>query len=119
MPDIPSLDSYPYLDQLLSGYLFSDYTIYGPDLADAVAAYASDGGWLDIVAARADIRRFLAVHRDDLEAELARRFPDHAQVPGQSASDYLDWLDRTLASHQAVWITVRQDGPGAGSAVPG
>ena len=100
MPSGPSsyLESYPYLEQIFGAYLNSDYTIHGPELEDAVAAYARDEHWLDVVAARADIRRFLALHRDDLDAELVRRFPDHARDAKTSALDFLNWLDATLAS---------------------
>ena len=94
----PHLDSYPYLEHLLGAYLNSDYTIYGPELKDAVAAYARDEDWLDAAAARADIRRFLAFHHNDLDAELVRRFPDHARDAKTGALDFLNWLDATLAS---------------------
>jgi hypothetical protein len=99
---IPILECYPYLDQLLGAYLNSDYTIHGPDLADAVAAYAADEGWLDVVAARADIRRFVGFYGNDVAGELNRRFADHAQDPDQSAADFLRWLDTELAGHQAA-----------------
>ena|ERR1700710_1117961 len=102
MTIIPALHQYPYLDQLFGAYLFSDYTIYGPELADAVAAYAKEQGWLDVVAARADIRRFIAVYGTDLDAELTRQFPDHAQDPNHSAAAFLQWLDNELATHQAA-----------------
>ncbi|HVZ09623.1 contact-dependent growth inhibition system immunity protein [Rhodopila sp.] len=100
-PSIPILHEYPYLSQLCDAYLFSDYTIYGPEPADAVTAYARDEGWLDIVAARADIRRFMAFYRDSLDQELARRYPDLARLPDQSAADFLTWLDAQLLHHQA------------------
>jgi hypothetical protein len=57
---------------------------------------------LDVVATRADIRRFMAVYGADPDAELTRRFPDHAQEPDQSAADFLQWLDDELARHQAT-----------------
>jgi hypothetical protein len=99
--DNPALHQCPYLEQLLLAYLNSDYTINGPERSDAVAAYARDEGWLDVVAARADIRRFGAIHGNDLDAELDRRCRDRAQGPDEDAAAFLRWLDETLATRQA------------------
>ena len=66
------IECFPYMSQLLGGYLHQDFDINGPELSDSVAAYAADGGWPEVVAARADISRFSAYNRDDLDAALER-----------------------------------------------
>ena len=93
---------FPYLSQLLGAYLHQDFDINGPELSDSVAAYATDGGWLDVMAARADISRFIDYHRDDLDAALEMLDSGHSREPGSTAAEFLRWLDETLATLQAA-----------------
>ena len=93
------LSSFPYLGLLL-GYLDCDFDIHGPELSDAVAAYATECGWLYVVAARADIDRFVWTNGESLDAALTKFSPNHSQDPNDSAADFLGWLDTVLAKLQ-------------------
>ena len=93
------LYTFPYLGLLL-GYMDCDFDIDGPELSDAVAAYATDCGWLYVVAARADIDRFVSMNGEDLDAALTKFSPHHSQDPDDSAADFLRWLDGVLAKLQ-------------------
>jgi hypothetical protein len=90
------------LYQFLGGYLNSDYCIWAPTLDGVVEAFLSEEGASEAAAGvRADIARFRAAHADDLDAQLWHCFSDHAQEPGQSADEFLTWLDRAMSAGSA------------------
>lgn len=87
----------PNLGQLLGAYLNQDFTIYGPNLEDAVDAFIDDSTAGEIVAARSEIARFLALKANDLDANLERLGNGYAYDLDMTAHEYLLRLDGLLA----------------------
>jgi hypothetical protein len=86
------------LSQLLGAYLNQDYTIYGPNLEDAVHAYIDDSPPDLVNETRAEIAKFLALKTNDLDETLERLSHDgHSREPGMGAREYLLWIDGLLA----------------------
>jgi hypothetical protein len=90
-------EAYPDLAHLLGAYLHQDFSLLGPTLADAVAAFARDEEPTVVAAARHDIARFARAHAHGCEAALRRLEPGLARPPGMPAGELLAWLDAQLA----------------------
>ena len=97
-------ETYPDLAHLLGAYLHRDFSLFGPTLADAVAAFARDEPAAAVTAARRDIARFARAHTLDCEAALHRLEPDLSRPPGMTASEFLNWLDAQLSGAQPPGI---------------
>lgn len=89
-------ETYPDLAHLLGAYLHQDFSLFGPTLADAVAAFARDEPTTAVAAARRDIARFARAHVRDCEAALHRLEPGLARPAGMTAPEFLRWLDAQL-----------------------
>ncbi len=93
-------EAYPDLAHLLGAYLHQDFSLFGPTLADAVAAFARDEPTTAVAAARRDIARFARAHLRDCEAALHRLEPGLARPAGMTAPEFLRWLDARLVGTQ-------------------
>jgi hypothetical protein len=89
--------TYPDLAYLLGAYLHQDFSLFGPTLADAVAAFAHDEGPAAVAAARRDIAQFARAHAHECEAALRRLEPGLARPSDMAAAEFLHWLDAQLA----------------------
>ena len=100
--DNPALhNQFPEMFQFL-GYLNQDYTIYGPDLEDAVNAFIGDSTVDQIAATRAEMARFLALKANDLDTNLERLGNGYAYDVDMTAHEYLLRLDGLLAEGLAT-----------------
>jgi hypothetical protein len=95
-------EEHPHLSHFLGAYLNQDFDLYAPTLDGVVETFIAEEGAPAAAGVRADIVRFRAAHGDDLDVQLRRRHFDYSHEPGQSADEFLTWLDRAMSAGAAM-----------------
>jgi contact-dependent growth inhibition (CDI) system CdiI-like immunity protein len=84
--------SFPYLDSLIGGWFHQDLDIYGDTLDEVIAAYRQGAPVEDWMGVRADIHRFLRLHKEDQLTEQFGKTFHHEVDPELWEMTTRQWL---------------------------
>ena len=66
--------NYPHLDTLIKAYLNQDYEYWGSTLEEVIDAFKRDSAAFANAELRAEIKRYVAEHPDDLDAAFTAAY---------------------------------------------
>lgn len=84
-------DSFPYLETLLGGYFHQDCYDFGETDEDIIRAFNKSSWEYQRLGARADIKRLLHEHPDDLLTAVQEIFQPSVTV-GETDPEAREWL---------------------------